>query len=313
MFTQIRTIAFTLKQLISFGIPSHILYFGDSLGDNLLLTTLAANLHHQGYKNVWVKCNHRFLFEGCPHIKLVLPFGTLLSTPILALFKVRTVLPQYTTYNPQTDRDDVPEKHIILKMADALPLNGTIKNKPVLILSDEEIAKGALAKNHVVITCSTSGAVVPMGNKEWITERYQQVVNTLHRQYKFIQLGTANDPKLDNVTDMRGKLSVRESAAVLKNSQLVITHVGFMMHLARAVDSRAVIIYGGRETPSQSGYGCFRNIYNAVPCSPCWLHNKCDFEKRCMTEITPEMVTDAALKELDLYGTPLPVDELLNA
>ena len=312
MLTAIKTVFSTTKKLFRYGIPSHILSFGDSLGDNLLLTTLAGGLHQNGHQNIWIKCNHQSLFAGCPYVKLVLPYNTLLSTTILKAFKVRFVRPEYTNYDKETDRDDIPEKHIILKMADCLPLKGPISNKPTLVLTPEEIAKAGFAKNHIVITCSTSGAVVPMRNKEWITERYQQVVDLLYGDYQFIQLGTKNDPLLNNVTDLRGKLSVRESAAILKNALMAITHVGFTMHLARAVDCRAVIIYGGRETPAQSGYACFNNIYNAVPCSPCWLHNRCDFDKRCMTAITAETVKDAVLEEAKRYGQPLDVDVLVN-
>ena len=41
-----------------------------------------------------------------------------------------------------------------------------------------------------------------------------------------------------------------------------VGQVGFLMHLARAVDCRAVIVYGGRETPAQSGYPCNENLYS---------------------------------------------------
>lgn len=310
MAIMIDTIISTLKKIFKYGVPSHILSFGDSLGDNLLLTTLARELNVRGYKNVWVKCDHSFLFENNPDVKLVLPYKTLLSTPILKLLKVKTVFPRYTVYREDIDRDIIPEKHIILKMADSLNLAGGIANKPYFFLSDSEVEKGAYAKKTIIITTSTSGALKPMKNKEWYAERYQEVVDKLYPKYQFIQLGTANDYPLNNVTDLRGKTTVRETTALLKNAALLVTHVGFMMHLARAVDCRSVIVYGGRERPDQSGYTCFENIYSAVECSPCWLHNTCPYNKKCMEIISADMVDDAIINQLQLVDEPLLAESL---
>jgi hypothetical protein len=312
MLSHLKTIVATIKKIRQYGIPSYILSFGDSLGDNLLLTTLAKGLYDQGYRNIWIKCNHPRLFDHNPFVKLILPFDTLLSTGLLKLFNVRLCFPRYTFYQENRDQDVIPEKHIILKMADSIGLKGPIANKPIFNFAADEDINGTVSPDQIVIVTSTSGAKVPMRNKEWYTDRYQQIVNRFYGQYKFIQLGSGNDEPLYNVLDLRGKTSVRESAAILKKSTLMITHVGFMMHLARAVDCRSVIIYGGRERPEQSGYACFENIYSAIECSPCWLHNTCLFEKKCMTVISAEVVEDAIIKQLGLKGKPLPVEFLDN-
>jgi hypothetical protein len=307
-----RTIFSTLTKFYKYGIPSHVLSFGESLGDNLLLTTLAKGLYDAGFKKIWIKCDHRFLFDQNPHVKLVMPFKELLSTHLLKLFSVKVINPAYTEYNESTDRDRIPEKHIILKMADAVGLKGSLTNKPDLYLSDAELAHGLKFPRQIVIVTSSRNARVPMRNKEWLIERYQAIVDKFFSDYRFIQLGAEEDSPLDHVLDLRGKTSVRESAAILSKSLLVISHVGFMMHLARAVDCRSVIIYGGRERPDQSGYACFENIYSAVPCSPCWQHNRCDFNHQCMAAISAQMVEEAVLKQLSLAGEPLAVDLLYN-
>ncbi|MEB0250123.1 hypothetical protein QN344_08235, partial [Mucilaginibacter sp. 5B2] len=281
-------------------------------GDNLLLTVLTAALYERGSKNVWVKSDRGQLFEYNPHIKLVLPFNTLLSGSVLKLFGTKTIYPKYTVYNKATDSDKVPEKHIILKMADDLQLQGDIKAKPVLNLTSVEHHSCEWAKNAIVITTSATAALFPMRNKEWIADRYQQMVNRLKDDYRFIQVGSVTDDPLNGVTDMRGKTDVRQTAAILSNAALLLSHVGFMMHLARAVDCHAVIIYGGREKPDQSGYACFENIYSAVECSPCWLHNTCHYDKKCMDTISVDLVADAVLKQLSLKNEPLSADLLVN-
>ncbi len=312
MCNPVRTFTTTLRKFANYGIPSYILYFGESLGDNLLLTTLSKALSDRGFKNIWIKCDHPDLFRGNPSVRVVLPYNTLLSTHLLKLFGIKLISPCYTFYQPENDRDIIPDKHIILKMADSIGFKGPIENKPVLELDKTEEVAGRIAPLQIVIAASTSGAKMAMKNKEWIQDYYQQLVDDLGGQYNFIQLGSAGDPVLNGAMDLRGKTSLRESAAILKNSLLLITHVGFMMHLARAVDCRSVIIYGGREMPEQSGYACFTNLYSNVECSPCWQHNKCDYQHKCMTMITPGRVKDAILEALQ-NNTPLTNDILTNA
>jgi ADP-heptose:LPS heptosyltransferase len=64
------------------------------------------------------------------------------------------------------------------------------------------------------------------------------------------------------------------------------------MHLARAVKTRSVIIYGGRIKAWQSGYPCNENIETNPPCSPCWQNNNCDYDQKCMSDISVKDVLD---------------------
>ena len=80
------------------------------------------------------------------------------------------------------------------------------------------------------------------------------------------------------------------------------------MHLARAVDCRAVIVYGGRETPEQSGYRCNENLYSAVHCSPCWRLNTCPYNRMCLERIDVHHVVDALERQVARTGSALEVD-----
>ena len=122
-----------------------------------------------------------------------------------------------------------------------------------------------------------------------------------------IQLGSADDPKLEGATDLRGKTTVRQSAAILANSFVFIGLVGFLMHLARAVDCRSVIVYGGREKPTQTGYVANKNLYSQVKCAPCWLRNPCDYDRKCMDLISVSQIISAAAEQISRYGTLLEV------
>jgi len=147
-----------------------------------------------------------------------------------------------------------------------------------------------------------------MLNKEWLPERFQKVVKALCRDFEFVQLGAVTDPPLEGAVDMRGKTTIREAAAILASCRLFVGLVGLVMHLARAVDCRSVIVYGGRELPSQTGYPCNENLSTQPPCSPCWRWNSCDFDRRCLSAITSDDVVDAIYRACDRLHDPLKTD-----
>ena len=74
--------------------------------------------------------------------------------------------------------------------------------------------------------------------------------------------------------------------------------VGFVMHLARAVECPSVIVYGGREPPELTGYACNTNLDSRPPCSPCWYYSHCEFDRRCLTAIAPAAVVNAVTRLL---------------
>jgi ADP-heptose:LPS heptosyltransferase len=108
------------------------------------------------------------------------------------------------------------------------------------------------------------------------------------------QFGAPNDPPLEADLNLCGKLTIREVFVALGECCGFVGQVGFLMHAAAAVEVPAVIVYGGFEAPWQSGYKANTNIYNPVPCAPCWLWgDTCPHSKRCMVEIRSEQVVKA--------------------
>ena len=95
-----------------------------------------------------------------------------------------------------------------------------------------------------------------------------------------------------NVIDLRGKLTLAETAWVLKNSDVAIGNDCGPMHIADAVQTKALIIFG---PTCQLKNG---PVYKAVPivaqvdCRPCQYAGKlytCD-DARCIEQITAEYV-----------------------
>jgi ADP-heptose:LPS heptosyltransferase len=170
---------------------------------------------------------------------------------------------------------------------------------------------GSRVERQVAIQNSGRSAKHFMWTKEWFPERFQEVVNRLKREVNFVQLGHVSDPKIDGAIDLRGRTSIRESAAILANSILFVGLVGFLMHLARAVDCPSVIIYGGRELPTQTGYIGNLNIAGNAPCSPCWRYDECPGGRICMEQISVGQVVEAIRLRLADARRPLAVQEFI--
>ena len=69
-----------------------------------------------------------------------------------------------------------------------------------------------------------------------------------------------------------------------------------------------MIVYGGRETPAQSGYPCNENLYSPVHCSPCWRLNTCPYERKCLRQVGVADVMEALALQVSRFGTPLACD-----
>jgi hypothetical protein len=277
------------------GRPAAVVYFGGAPGDDLLLTPVLRALHEDGRGPLWVMSNHAGLFAGNPHVAGVLPFDDGLARA-LSVLGVRRMRLRYHDYLPAEDRSVAPNEHIVRLLARRAGIHREIDVAPQVFLTADEIAAGRIAPRQVAIHTTSRASGMPILNKEWYPERFQQVVNMFGGELTFVQLGLAADPPLAGVVDLRGKTDLREAGAILANSLAFVGLVGFLMHLARAVGTPSVIVYGGREHPSQSGYAQNRNLFSAVECAPCWLWSRCEFGRTCMDRITAAEVASALRK-----------------
>jgi ADP-heptose:LPS heptosyltransferase len=246
------------------------------------------------------------LFEHSPDISAVYPFGYP-TVGRLRRWGYPCIVPQYGYYNPVTDRDVPLSGHYLEIMCRLAGMTGPIDLRPYLYLHPEEKEKGRLYPSQAAIH---SAGLAAMKNKQWPAERYQAVADDLRKDVRWIQLGLAEDPPILGALDLRGRTTLRESAAILANSTIFLGEAGFLMHAARAVDTRAVIVYGGREDPRVSGYCANENVVGRTICSPCWQRTRCDFGHECMRIIEPDQVGAAIRRQLGRKGTPLEVDQV---
>ena len=292
------------------GVPRHLVYFyGETPGDDLMCTVVLREMRKRGRRGVWMMTRFPELFAGNPDPDKVVPFDDRYER-LVSWVGGRAWYAHYGGHDHVADQSPIPQRHIIALMCQACGISGPVTLRPYLSLSVAERAGGRLAPKQIALHSSGMSAYSAMKNKEWFPERLQGVVRALRGEYTLVQLGSPQDPPLDGCLDLRGKTSIRESAAILANSTLFLGQVGFLMHLTRAVDRPAVIVYGGREMPWQSGYSCNTNLYTELYCSPCWRWNACHnpVERDCMRRIDVDAVVSAVHERAARADEPLVED-----
>jgi hypothetical protein len=302
--------AWATAELVRGGRPRHVLHFyGSSPGDDLMCTAVLREMRRRGYRSLWMMSRFSELFEGNQDIDRVVPHDQRYDRYVRWMGG-RSWYVNYGGHDHERDQSPIPQQHIIAQMCASCELSGEITLRPYLHLTDEERAAGRLAPRQIVLHSSGLSAHSAMRNKEWVSGRMQQVVHALRDEYTFVQLGASSDPKLDDCIDLRGRTTIRQSASIIAGSVLTLTQAGFLMHLTRAVDRPAVVIYGGREHPWQTGYSCNTNLFSRLPCAPCWSWNRCDnpVERECMQRISVDDVVHAIRERAARADEPLAED-----
>lgn len=74
--------------------------------------------------------------------------------------------------------------------------------------------------------------------------------------------------------------------------RLVVCAEGGISHIARAMGTPAIVLYGGFARPEWNGYEEHVNLCKYPPCGPCYHPNPCEgnFERECFNEFTPSYV-----------------------
>ena len=302
--------AWAAGELVRRGRPRHLVHFyGKTPGDDLMCTVVLREMRRRGRRDIWMMSRFPELFERNPDVDAVVPYDERYDR-YAEWLGGRSWYAHYGGHDHASDRSPVPDRHIISLLCQACGISGEVKLRPYLFLSDEERAAGRLAPRQIAIHSSGLSAYSAMKNKEWFPERFQQVAHALRGEFTLVQLGASSDPPLDGCIDLRGRTSIRESAAIIANSLLFVGQVGFLMHVARAVERPSVIIFGGREKPWQSGYSCNTNLASELACSPCWRWSACDnpVQRECMHRITAFDVVRAVHERVLRADEPLVED-----
>jgi len=201
------------------------------------------------------------------------------------------------------------EKYLIT----AKPLVGKTEirdQKPEIFLTIK--AKNRAKKIHTELLGNKTYITLAPGakhyTKRWPAEYYSDLIARIYQEIKLksVLIGGIDDMEAsesilqnctgDAVISLVGQLSIQETAAVMKDSKLLITNDSGLMHVADALAMPLIAIFGS--TVEEFGFFPISQeatvIQNSgLTCRPCSHigRSRCPKEHfRCMQELTPEIV-----------------------
>jgi len=170
----------------------------------------------------------------------------------------------------------------------------------------EALAKGGISESDTVVAINP-GASCP--SKRWPAERFAEAADILakRRGVKIVIISGQSDKKpgegmasftKERCLDLSGRTTVGEMAGVLKRSKLFISNDSGPVHVACAVGTPVIAIFGRSDRglsprrwgPSNKGDVV---IHKNVGCLECLAHN-CAVGFKCLKAITVDEVVKAA-------------------
>ncbi len=150
-------------------------------------------------------------------------------------------------------------------------------------------------------------------NKRWPVESFAELLRRLaaaRPDLRFAVLGGADDrpagAAIANAAsgrclDLTGKLSLPEMVEWLRLSELMVTNDTGPMHVAAALGTPIVALFGPTEPRRTGPYGQLDHVLQLdLPCSPC-LKSRCRYSKplECLRALSPETVFNAVQRRLE--------------
>jgi heptosyltransferase II len=210
-----------------------------------------------------------------------------------------------------------PHKHEVERDLDLLRAIGVpVKDKDISFFVPEEI-KAEIHRelankgvgNDLIVMSPSSG--ITQSFKRWPKEHFAQVATWfIKRGFRVFLLGSSDEWQLcedirrmsaDSVQNTAGQWSLKQAAAAISFSRMVLTNDNVFMHVAAALKIPVVAIFGPtlpeKNSPWASSY---RIVKNTLECSPCFNFQKffCPNDLRCLKELSPSVVI-AAIEEFD--------------
>jgi lipopolysaccharide heptosyltransferase I len=187
-----------------------------------------------------------------------------------------------------------------------------------ICVSQDDREKARALLREAGITSKPCIVLVPgtrWQTKCWPAERFGQLAARLQHQtgLKSVLVGGPDDcaagdaavaASLGAATNLCGRTSLRQLAALIHRAALVVTADSMPMHMAAALDRPLVALFGPTN-PSRTGpYGRKADVLQLhLDCSPCYLRRlaQCQHQHACMQGLDVEQVASAALLQLRSY------------
>ena len=141
--------------------------------------------------------------------------------------------------------------------------------------------------------------------KRWGEDRFAEVGDRLSAELglRVVVIGSARETRVAEdirsrakaaVAVLTGKTTLETLLGLLSEAALVVTNDSGPMHIAAAVGTPTVAIFGPTDERVTAPFAKkTRIVKEPVDCSPCLLR-ECPIDHRCMTRVTPDHVVRAA-------------------
>jgi heptosyltransferase-2 len=142
--------------------------------------------------------------------------------------------------------------------------------------------------------------------KRWGVERFGELASKLasERNASILLLGAKNESDVSrqvcslanaDIIDLAGATDLSMATAVLSECDLFVSNDMGLAHIAAAVGTKTIVIFGPTNDVTTRPLGPNATIIrHDVECSPCMLR-ECPIDHRCMTRISTDMVFDRAV------------------
>ena len=195
--------------------------------------------------------------------------------------------------------------------------------KPLFYLGDvdRDWANKFLKQNNIdkekdIVISVQLGTSPTMRWKQWSLDKYRELCDKILELHDtvIISQGSSGERKMIEkvVNEMvhkpiiaAGETTIKQAAALVEKSNLLICNDSGLMHIAVAVDTPVVAIYGPtdytRTTPRGDGHIMIRKN---LPCSPCFRMNgterveNCPYNYKCLNSISVDEVYEVVTKKL---------------
>lgn len=140
--------------------------------------------------------------------------------------------------------------------------------------------------------------------KHWLEDRWHALARRITTKLGLstVVLGGSGDRRSGDriahgsgATNLAGKTSLRQAAAILERATAVIGVDTGLTHMAILMRIPTVALFGSTKPYLDTGQSNSRVLYKALPCSPCRRRPSCGREFGCMKAILMEDVEDALL------------------
>ena len=202
--------------------------------------------------------------------------------------------------------------------ADAAAVADTTLELPVTDRERSEWA--ALARAHALdgarIACIHPGA--RWRSRRWPLERFAAVAADLARRgLRVVLTGSPDERGLVDalaellrvrgvpVVDLCARTSLGSLAAMLSDSEILVSNDTGISHVAAALGPPSVVVASGSDVARWAPLDTRRHpvLWHDVPCRPC-MYRDCPIDHPCARGVTVEAVTDATMR-----STAAPIEE----